>query len=339
MRRELIALRNRLAVPLVALVVTHLVGTAGFWLLWRDRGGTVLDALFMTFITITTIGFGEIHPVGTEGRLLTMVLAAGGIGSLFYTFTVALDWAASDEVRAARRLRKMQQTIDGLSGHYVIAGFGRVGREAATELTAGGAQVLVIDPSPENVALAIDRGFPAMKGDATDDATLRAAGISRARGLIVTTDSDATNLYVVLSARLLSPTIFIASRAVDDHSVPKLERAGANRAISPYAIGGRRLAHLMLRPRAVDFFDSALRTVDRSIGISEILISGTLGAAGKPLESLNVHQATGATVLAVIQKADGAVTTPRPGLVLHEGDHLLALGTDAQLAQVEQLVR
>lgn len=338
MRRELMVLRSRLAVPLVALALTHVAGTGGFWLLWRDRGGSLLDALFMTFITITTIGFGEVHPLGTGGRLLTMGLAAGGIGSLFYTFTVVLDWAASDEVRAARRLRKMQSVIDGLSGHYVIAGFGRVGREAAAELAEAGVRALVIDPNPENVEGAIARGLPALKGDATDDQTLRAAGIIRARGLIVTTDSDATNLYVVLSARLLAPTIFIASRAIDDHSVPKLERAGANRAISPYAIGGRRLAHLMLRPRAVDFFDSALRSVDKAFGISEIRITATRGAAGVPLESLNVHQATGATVLAVIQKRDGTVATPRPGLVLHEGDHLLALGTDAQLAQVERLI-
>lgn len=337
MSRELLALRNRLAVPLVALALTHVVGTLGFYLLWHDRGGSLLDALFMTFITITTIGFQEVHPLDTGGRVLTMAVAAGGIGSLFYTFTVSLDWAASDEVRAARRNRKMQKAIDQLVGHYVVAGFGRVGREATTELIHDGAQVLVVDPSDENIARAIDRGVPALKGDATDDATLRAAGITRAKGLIVTTDSDATNLYVVLSARLLSPTIFIASRAVDDLSVPKLERAGANRAISPYAIGGRRLAHLMLRPRAVDFFDSALRSTDKSIGISEIVVSSRT-AAGGTLEQLNVLVATGATVLAVIQKSDGAVATPRPGLVLHEGDHLLALGTEQQLAQVARLV-
>ncbi len=338
MRLQLAALRKRLAVPLLALLITHLVGTTGFWLLWRDRGGDVLDALFMTFITITTIGFGEVHPLNTAGRLLTMLVAGGGIGSLFYTFTVLLDWAASDEVRAARRERKMHSTIDAMSGHYVIAGFGRVGREAAAELTASKVPVVVVDPSDDNVALAVARGYPTLKGDATDDQTLRATGITRAKGLIVTTANDGTNIYVVLSARLLSPTLFIASRAADDLSVPKLERAGANRAISPYAIGGRRLAHLMLRPRAVDFLDVALNRSNTSLSIGEVLIREGVGTVGKSLDALAVTNATGATVLAVIQGAGGAIVTPSPGLVLAVGDHLLALGTDDQLGQLERLV-
>ncbi len=338
MRPELTVLRKQLAVPVVALLLTHVVGTLGFWVLWRDEGGTVLDALFMTFITITTIGFGEVHPLGSAGRLLTMVLAAGGIGSLFYSFTVSLEWAASEETRAARRNRKMQKQIDTLTGHYVIAGFGRVGREAAGELTASKVAVVVVDPSEENIALATGRGFACLKGDATEDAVLRAVGIERAKGLIVTTANDATNLYVVLSARLLSPSLFIASRAADDLSVPKLERAGANRAISPYAIGGRRLAHLMLRPRAVDFLDTALQRGDKSLGIGEILIGAGKGAAARSLESLDALRATGAIVLAVINKADGAVAPPRAELVLSPGDHLLALGTDDQLAELERLV-
>jgi voltage-gated potassium channel len=292
----------------------------------------------MTFITITTIGFGEVHPLSAGGRLLTMLVAGGGIGSLFYTFTVLLEWAASDEVRAARRERKMQDTIEAMSGHYVIAGYGRVGREAAAELIASRVPVVVVDPSDDSVALALARGFPTLKGDATEDQTLRATGITRAKGLIVTTANDGTNIYVVLSARLISPTLFIAARAADDHSVPKLERAGANRAISPYAIGGRRLAHLMLRPRAVDFLDVALNRGNTSLSIGEVLIRDGEGAAGKLLDALDVTKATGATVLAVIQGPDGAIVIPRPGLVLGAGDHLLALGTDEQLGQLERLV-
>lgn len=329
-------LLERLRVPLALLAITHVVGAAGYWALWHERGGTWLDALFMTFITITTIGFGEIHPLGTEGRLLTMGIAASGIGSLFYTFTVVLDYLGSDDVRAARRRRKMQQRIAEMTDHFVLAGIGRVGREAAAELLASGAKFLVVDPSPDVSRWCSEWGCPFVQGDATEDAVLKACGIERARGLIVTTSSDATNLYVILTARLLNAGLFIASRAVDDASVPKLIRAGANRAISPYAIGGRRLAHLLLSPRVVDFLETAMLKGEKSLSIEDVLVAPGSAAEGRPLESLEVAR-TGASVLAIVR---GGVPTPnpRPDFTLASGDHLLVLGTGEQLRAVEQSI-
>lgn len=324
----------RLRVPALLLVLTHGVGAAGYHALWAPEG-TWLDALFMTFITITTIGFSEVHPLGTAGRMLTMGIAGSGIGSLFYTFTVALDYAASDQVRSARRRRKMQKTIDGMTGHFILAGIGRVGREAAAEFRESGASFLVIDPSPGVEAFAAQLECPFIKGDATEDATLTKAGITRAKGLIVTTSSDATNLYVILSARLLNPSLFIASRAVDDASVPKMIRAGANRAISPYAIGGRRLAHLLLSPRVVDFLETALKKGDKSLSIEDVVVAPGSVAEGKQLEALQLAAKTGASVLAVVR--DGTPTpNPRADFVLASGDHLLILGTSEQLVAVER---
>lgn len=327
-------LRRRLAIPMFALLATHVIGVVGYWLLWRDQGGTFSDALFMTFTTVATIGFGEVKPLDDTGRVLTMVVAAGGIGSLFYSFTVTLDWLSSGEIQAARRRRKMKQQIDALSGHYILVGFGRVGREAARELHTSGKRVVAIDLVEDHIESAVAHGCFHIKGDASDDETLRAAGIERARGLIVTTANDATNLYIVMSARLLSPDLFIVSRAVDSNAVPKLERAGANRAVSPYAIGGRRMAHLILSPHVVDFFETALQRGSKAVSIGELQVAAGSPSVGTSIESLR-KRGGGATVLAVLRGPDGTVEVATDKLVLGSGDHLLALGTDEQLEVLE----
>lgn len=319
--------------PAVLLVLTHLVGAVGYRLIWADHHATLLDALFMTFTTITTIGFAEVYPLDSAGRVLTMGIAGTGIGSLFYTFTVLLDYASSEQVRVARRRRKMQKTIDDLKGHFILAGIGRVGREAAAELTESGVSFVVVDPGPQVPAFCEAMKCPYVQADATEDTALIAAGVKRAKGLIVTTSSDATNLYVILSARLLNADLLIASRAVDDASVPKLIRAGANRAISPYATGGRRLAHVMLNPRVVDFLETALTSGNKALNIDDVVVVN----GGKSIESLQVRARSGATVLAVVR--DGQpMPNPRGDLQLASGDHLLVLGTTEQLKLVEQLI-
>ncbi|MDP1918111.1 MAG: TrkA family potassium uptake protein [Myxococcales bacterium] len=324
---------ERLRVPAVLLVLTHLVGAVGYRLIWADHHATLLDALFMTFTTITTIGFAEVYPLDSAGRVLTMGIAGTGIGSLFYTFTVLLDYASSEQVRVARRRRKMQKTIDDLKGHFILAGIGRVGREAAAELTESGVSFVVVDPGPQVPAFCEAMKCPYVQADATEDTALIAAGVKRAKGLIVTTSSDATNLYVILSARLLNADLLIASRAVDDASVPKLIRAGANRAISPYATGGRRLAHVMLNPRVVDFLETALTSGNKALNIDDVVVVN----GGKSIESLQVRARSGATVLAVVR--DGQpMPNPRGDLQLASGDHLLVLGTTEQLKLVEQLI-
>lgn len=228
----------------------------------------------------------------------------------------------------------MKKEIDELSEHYVLAGFGRVGREASRELAGGGRSVVVIDVDPENLAEAAELGWLVIRGDASDDDVLRAAGIERARGLLVTTSNDATNLYVVMSARLLSPELFIVSRAVDSNAAPKLERAGADRAISPYAIGGRRMAHLMLSPHVVDFVETALHRGTQALSIGEIRVAPGSRADGASLDTLRKRDG-GATVMAVLRAEGGPVAVAKDDLVLHSGDHLLALGTEEQLQVLE----
>jgi voltage-gated potassium channel len=326
-------LQSRLALPVGLLVATHLVGTLGYHWLWRDRGGTWMDALFMTFTTVATIGYGEVKPLDDAGRIFTMAIASAGIGSLFYSFTVGLDHLTSDSVRQSRRKRRMQQRIEGLERHVVVAGYGRVGREAAQELRQAGLPVVVVDPGSAAVRLAAEAGFLVLEGDASEDSVLERSGIKRARGLVVTTANDATNLYVILSARLLNPNLYIASRAVDEASAPKLLRAGANRAISPYAVGGRRLAHLMLSPRVVDFFETALQRGRQALRIADLQISAS--ATQRTLGALVEAGAAGVTLLAVL-RGDQVVASPQPSFALGPDDHLLALGTDEQIEALER---
>ena len=332
-RPELRTLQARLALPVGLLVATHLVGIVGYHWLWRGLGGTWMDALFMTFTTVATIGYGEVKPLDDVGRLFTMAIAVTGIGSLFYTFSVGLDHLTSDTVRQSRRKRRMQQRIDRLERHFVVAGFGRVGRQAAHELQQAGVPVVVVDPGPAVMTLAAEGGFLVLQGDAAEDDVLERAGIRRARGLVVTTANDATNLYVILSARLLNPALFIASRAVDEESVPKLLRAGANRAISPYAIGGRRLAHLMLSPRVVDFFETAFQRGKQALRIAGLQPSAT--ARTRSVGALVESGASGVTVLAVL-RGDQVVRSPEPSFTLGHDDHLLVLGTDEQIEALER---
>lgn len=331
------SLKARLLLPLGLVLAIIVVGTLGYRWLWQDVGGTWMDALFMTVTTITTIGYGEIKPLTTAGRLFTIVLAFIGIGSLFYTLGVFMEYLVTVRLADPTGRHKMERRIGELSGHVVVAGMGRVGRQAALELHEAGSRFVVVDPSETAVGHAIERGYLALVGDATEDEVLQRAGIARARGLIVTTANDATNMYVVLSARVLSPGLYIVARAADEAGVTKLARAGANRAISPYAIGGHRLAHLMLNPAVVDFFETALRRGNDTLNIEDLAMSADSPSLGKTLDGLDIRRATGATVLAILR--DGNPLVGPPGdMTLAAGDHLLALGTGDQLRRLEQLI-
>jgi voltage-gated potassium channel len=336
-RPEVHFLRTRLffCISLVAAVVA--TGTLGYRWLWRDVGGTWLDALFMTVTTITTIGYGEVKPLDGPGRIFTMALALVGIGSLFYTFGVMMEYVVTTRLTDPTGRRRMEKRVAHLSGHVIVAGLGRVGRQAGHELQAAGASFVVIDPGEGAVRAGEELGWLVIHGDATDDEVLLRAGIERARGLIVTTATDATNMYIVLSARVLNSALTIVSRAVDEASVAKLIRAGANRAISPYAIGGHRLAHLILSPSVVDFFETALRRGNEMLNIEDLAVAPSSAASGKTLERLDVRRATGATVLMVL-RGDGSLASPSGETVLTAGDRVLALGTAEQLRELEALV-
>lgn len=333
------ALRGRLRPPLAMLGIVIAGGTLGYYSMWRDAPGAWLDALYMTVITITTVGYGEVRPLGPAGRVFTMAVAITGVATLFYTATVVMEYIVT--VRLADpggRRRRMERQIAALADHVIVAGVGRVGRQACEVLAAAGQRFVIIDPSAARAEYAAARNYLFIGEDATEDAILERAAIRRARGLVVTTGNDATNMYIVLSARVLNPKLYIVSRAVDEASVPKLTRAGADRAISPYAIGGHRLAHLILSPTVVDFFETALQRGNESLNIESIALVTGSGAVGRTLGSLDIRRVTGVTILAIMRNGN-PVPNPPGDFVLAAGDQLLALGTTTQLDQIERLIR
>jgi len=336
-RRETRYLRPRVLLSLSLVTGVVGAGTVGYAWLWRGIGGTWLDALFMTIITITTVGYGEVRPLDGTGRIFTMFVAVIGVGSLFYALGVLMEYLVTVRLADPGGRRRMEKQIAKLSGHVILAGLGRVGGQAALELKEAGVPFVVMDPSPAASRRTEERGYLWVQGDATEDEVLESAGVRRARGLIATTANDATNMYIVLSARVLNPTLYIVSRAVDDTSVAKLIRAGANRAISPYAIGGHRLAHLILSPTVVDFFETALRKGNEALNIEDLAVSADSRILGRTLGDIDIRQATGATVLAILREGTPLVN-PGSDLVLASGDRLLALGTSDQLERLEKLI-
>jgi voltage-gated potassium channel len=336
-RAAIRSLRVRLLLPLSLVSAVVAVGTLGYHWLWRHLDATWMDALFMTVTTITTIGYGEVKPLDTAGRIFTMVLAITGIGSLFYTLGVVMEYLVSVRLADPGGRRRMERRIERLRGHVIVAGLGRVGRQAALELEQAGTPFVIVDPAPATAQYAEHHGYLVLTADATDDAVLEGAGIRQARGLIVTTANDATNMYIILSARVLNPDLYIVSRAVDDASVTKLARAGADRAISPYAIGGHRLAHLILKPAVVDFFETALRSGSAALNIEDLAVPSESPTVGRALGELDIRRVTGATVLAILREGTPVVSPPGD-FALGKGDRLLALGTGDQLARLEELI-
>jgi voltage-gated potassium channel len=330
-------LRPRVLVSLTLVGGVTAAGTMGYAWLWRGTGATWLDALFMTVITITTIGYGEVRPLDGAGRIFTILVAVVGVGSLFYTAGVVMEYLVTVRLADPRGRRRMDKQIAKLSGHVILAGLGRVGSQAALELRGAHVPFVVVDPGQGAARRCEEGGYLWVQGDATEDAVLERAGIGRARGLIATTANDATNMYIVLSARVLHPGLHIVSRAVDEASVDKLIRAGANRAISPYAIGGHRLAHLILSPTVVDFFETALRKGNEALNIEDLAVARASHVVGRTLGDVDLRQTTGATVLAILREGTPLVN-PGSELVLNAGDRLLALGTADQLERLERLL-
>jgi voltage-gated potassium channel len=330
-------LRDRLVLPISLVVLVTLVGTAGYYWLGQRQDATLLDALFMTIITITTIGYGEVIHLDEAGRVFTIFIAITGIGSLYYSLTVTMDYLVMARIADPLGIKKMQREISTLKGHIIVAGLGRVGRQAAKELWDAGAPFVLIDPKPEALTFAVQQGYLIVQGDASDDSVLESVGIQKAKGLIVTSGDDAVNIYIVLSARVLNPDLFIISRAVVESSIPKLTRAGANRALSPHAIGGRRLAHLILSPTVVDFFETVISKGDERINLEGIEIREDSPIVGKTIAELKLREHSGANILVILRGSE-VLPNPDDRVTLTAGDQLLALGTSTQLSGLEEQV-
>ncbi len=320
----------------LALGVIGAMGVLGYIFL---EGWTFMEALYMTVITLTTVGYREVRELDTTGQLLTMFLLITGVGTLFYAAVSSVELAVEGAVRGYFQRRRMRARINKLNEHYVLCGFGRVGRQVAREFALDGVPFVVIDQDPEKVEECVAEGYLAILGEASDDAVLEEVGVGRARGLVAAVDSDADNVFVVLSARKMNPDLHIVARASSDESAAKLGIAGADRTLSPYAVGGRRLASLATQPLIVDFLDIVTRgRKGIEFRLEEFDVPKESPLANRTIGELKIGDKTGAMILAILSKEGKFDTTPSARDTIHPGDTLIVLGTREQVSRLETLM-
>lgn len=319
-------------IGLGALALVLLAGTVGYLLFGFD----LVDAIFQTVITVTTVGFNSPHRLDTASRIFTIVLILVGVGTALFTFSVVLEMLIDGHMRELVKRRRMERDIARMHHHVILCGWGRVGREVASYLATAGRDVVVVDRDPERSA-----GLPysSVCGDVTDDETLLQSGIERAGTLVAALDTDADNLYVTVAARSMRPDIQIIARARNESSEPKLLRAGADRVVNPQQLGGGRMASFVTQPHVVDFVDVVMHDGTLKFRLEELAVSSSSPLAGNSLRSAHLRDRTGALVLA-IRRSDGTfLTNPAPEDPISAGDVLISVGTAEQLAALADFAR
>ncbi|HEX8947530.1 MAG TPA: NAD-binding protein [Dissulfurispiraceae bacterium] len=324
---------ERLKAIVIALIVVFFTGVSGYELI---EGWRTLDALYMTIITLASVGYMEVHPLSDHGRIFTMFLILGGTGVLVYGISTITAFIVEGELSDALRRRRMQNTIDKLRGHYIVCGADQTGRYVIEELVRTQKDFVVIEKDPEKFKQLQERGILCVEGDATHNAVLQSAGIRKAKGLISTLHSDAENLFVVFTARKLNPGLRVIAKAVEEESEQKIRMAGADGVVMPNFIGGLRMVSEMVRPSVVTFLDVMLRSKDKTIRVEEICIEADSPLKGKSLEEADILGVEGATVVALSNKTGGPYTfNPPKTAVLAENDVIITMGDIAMIKRIK----
>ena len=309
-------------------------GTLGFH--WVE-GWTLFDAFYMTLMTLTTVGYGEVHPLSAAGRVVASALMMGGVATVFVSIGVLVDIIIKLELADAFGRKRRLRMIDKLTDHYIVCGAGRVGRSVIRELQRSGAPVLLVDSDVERAQWSIQEGIPTLVGDATKDETLERARIKFAKGLVAAISSDAENVYVALSARVLNPNLIISARASDEQAEEKLKKAGATTVLTPYTFIGHRLAQSMLRPHVLSFLDVASAFSGGEgleIETEQLHISEKSPLCNRTLEEARVRQTYGLIVLALKKASGGMLFNPDGNTRVENGDVLIAMGQRSQLKRI-----
>ena len=319
----------------LAIATTLLVGTVGFILI---AGYPPFDAFYMTLITMTTVGYAEIHPLTQAGRIFNSFLLIFGVTTIFIAVGAMTQTIIEMEFGDAIGKRRNKRMIEKLKDHYIICGYGRVGLGAAAELQRAGAPFVVVDIRPERAELAMHAGLIAVAADSTRDETLRGVGIERARGLVAALATDADNLFVLLTAKGLNPHIYVAARAGEEGAEEKMRRAGADAVFAPYSITGHRLAQSLLRPHVVQFLDFTTNNIGIDAGIEQMRVSETSAMVSKSMREMQLGRDIGVIVLA-IRKGDGRMQfNPPADTAVHGGDYLIVMGKQENLRTLEGLL-
>ncbi len=326
---------RRFQLPALLVVAALAYGTLGYILV---EGWPPLDALYMALTTISTVGFGEIRPLSSAGRVFTMTLILGGTGTILYTFGVFAETLAEGHFLAYRRQRRMYSEIEALRGHFIICGYGRMGRTIAGEFERQKIPYVVVEVNAEPLARLQRERRRYVEGDAASEDVLRSAGIEHAKGLLAVVDSDERCVYITLAARALNPALFITARAGQPDSQRRLELAGANRVVSPYGMAGRLMAQLALRPAVVDVIET-MQHGQSAIGIEEIIVGAECAARECTLQEAGLLAAGKARLLA-LRRRDGTLhVNPGESLRIEDGDLVVAMGSEGELSATAAILQ
>jgi voltage-gated potassium channel len=312
-----------ISLALVLLALIFVGGVIGYMVI---EGWSFWDASYMTVITVTTVGYREIHPMSRAGEVFTSILLLVGVGTAFYTFTLAATIVVEGGLQKRLGRRRVGHMIDDLEQHFIVCGFGRIGTVIADEFSQQQIPFVLVERDPERVQEALERGMLAVEADASDEDTLRKLHIERARGLVAALGTDAENVYAVLTARVLVPTLFIVGRAETEDAERKLRRAGADRVLSPYAIGAQQMAQTALRPAVVDFVKLATQAGNLDLAMEQIVVTTESSLVGKSLIESNLRQRFGVIVVGIQRAAGKMEFNPAPDALIQPGDQLVVLG-------------
>ncbi|MBM4327107.1 MAG: potassium channel protein [Deltaproteobacteria bacterium] len=313
---------------LLALLVVLVFGTLGYRAI---EGWDFLDALYMTVITLTTIGFGEVRPLDRVGKIFTLGLIIVGVGVVGYTLVTATRLIVEGEINAIFKRRRSMKTIQRLENHMIICGFGRMGSFICHELHQRGIQFVVVENGQHVQERIVELGYLLSPGDATEEEVLRAAGVDRARGVVSVLNTDAQNVYTILTCKEINPNLDVVARATEDAAVKKLVRAGASRVINPYEIGGMRLVLGILKPTVVSFLEVVMDSRQLNVELEEVCVAGESVYVGKRLVDTDIRKELDLIVIGAKKKDGTMVFNPGPATVVDAQDTLIAMGKQEML--------